>query len=181
MGLPKPALPYGSTTMVGAVVRSAGKADVSPVIVVTGFHEDAVAAAVGGSALIVHNENPERGNLSSLLVGMDAVGDTAGVVLLLADMPEVRVDLIVSLVDGMIASASKAGWVEYRDGRGHPIALSAASFEDVRTLRGSKALWPFLSSLSGDETFVVRVDERIPIDVNTPEDYLSVRRRSGQE
>jgi len=181
MGLPKPALPYGSTTMVGAVVRSADEAGLSPVIVVTGFHEDPVAAAVGGSARIAHNQNPERGNASSLLVGMDAVGDAVGVVLLLADMPGVRVDVIASLLDGMSASASTAGWVEYRGGRGHPIALSMSSFDDVRTLRGSKALWPFLSSLSIDETFVVRVDEPIPTDVNTPEDYKRVQQQSEQD
>ncbi|MCL1602137.1 MAG: NTP transferase domain-containing protein [Actinomycetia bacterium] len=178
MGRPKPALPYGSTTMVGAVVASADEAELSPVIVVTGFHEGPVAAAVGGSAHIANNLNPERGNVSSLLVGLDALDDPVGVVLLLADMPEVRVDVISSLLDGMSASAFKAGWVEYRDGRGHPIALSVSSFDDVRALRGSKALWPFLSSLSEEDTFVVRVDEPTPTDVNTPQDYERLRRRA---
>jgi CTP:molybdopterin cytidylyltransferase MocA len=167
--------------MVGAVAHSAREAGLSPVIVVTGFHQDEVTAAVGDSALIAHNQNPGRGNVSSLLVGIDAVGDTAGVVLLLADMPDVRVDVIVRLLDGMSASASKAGWVEYCNGRGHPIALCVSSFEDVRTLRGSKALWPFLSALSDDDTFVVRVDEPIPTDVNTPEDYELVTRQSERD
>ena len=179
MGLPKPALPYGSTTMVGAVVRVATEAGLSPVIVVTGFHDDAVSSAVDEKALIAHNTNPELGNVSSLLVGVDAVDDAEGAVLLLGDMPGVQTSVVVSLLDGMSASACKAGWVEYRDGRGHPLALARSSFDELGGLTGSKALWPFLSSLPKEETFVVRTDTPRPIDVNTPEDYLRLRRQSG--
>lgn len=178
MGLPKPALPYGSSTLVGGVIRVATEAGLSPVIVVTGFHNDAVSGAVGGKALIAHNPNPELGNVSSLRVGIDAVGDSEGAVLLLGDMPGVQPGIIASLCNGMSASASKVGWIEYRDGRGHPLAFAKSSFDELRTLTGSKALWPFLSAVPKDETFVVESDEIQPIDVNTPEDYLRVTRQS---
>ena len=181
MGVPKPALPYGSTTIVGAVVRVANEAGLSPVVVVTGFHDDAVSGAVGGEAVIAHNPNPELGNVSSLLVGIDAVDDSQGAVLLLGDMPEVQPRLIASLCNGMGATACMAGWVEYRDGRGHPLAFGSSSFDELHTLTGSKALWPFLSSLPREETFVVRTDSLLPIDVNTPEDYVRARRLSEQD
>jgi CTP:molybdopterin cytidylyltransferase MocA len=171
MGLPKPALPYASTTMVDTVVSAANSAGLSPVVVVTGFHSAAVSDAVGSGASVVHNPDPNSGNVSSLLVGMEACGDTYGVILLLGDMPGVRGEVIARLADAMTDSASTVGWVEYRDGRGHPIALGRAAFESVRSLHGSKALWPFLSAVPSDDACIIEVDEPRPVDVNTPEDY----------
>ena len=176
MGVPKPALPYGSTTMIGAVVDAASSAGLSPVVVVTGFHEDAVTSAVGPAARVVRNPDPGSGNVSSLLVGMEACGEIDGIILLLGDMPGVRRDVIVGLADAMAESGSTAGWVEYRDGRGHPIALGVAAFEAVRSLRGSKALWPFLSAVPHDDACIIEIDEQRPVDVNTPEDYERLSR-----
>jgi molybdenum cofactor cytidylyltransferase len=176
MGLPKPALPFGSTTMVGAVVSAATSAGLSPVVVVTGFHKDAVSSAVGPAAFVVHNPDPGSGNVSSLLVGMEACGDTDGVILLLADMPGVRREVIAGLADAMAESGSTIGWVEYRDGRGHPIALGRDAFDAVRSLHGSKALWPFLSAVPHDDVCIIEVEEQRPVDVNTRMDYERLTR-----
>ncbi len=178
MGSPKPTLAYGRTTMVGAAVSAANTAELAPVIVVTGFHGDVVSKAVGGSAQVVHNPHPESGNLSSLLVGLDAAGDVDGAIVLLADMPEVRSEVIADLAVGLIASGGRSGWVEYADGRGHPIALARRTFEDVRTLTGPRPLWPYLASLSEGDRFVLQIDTPQPINVNTPEDYERVTRSS---
>jgi CTP:molybdopterin cytidylyltransferase MocA len=180
MGRPKLALAFGSSTLVGAVVDAAKTAELSPIVVVTGFHEHEVSGAVGSAARVVRNSDPGAGNVSSLLVGMDACGDVDGLVLLLGDMPSVNWELIRQLADGMTESGSGAGWVEYSNGRGHPVALARSVFGDVRLLSGSKALWPFLSSMDQEETCVVRSDAPRPLDVNTPEDYarLTVQQKS---
>jgi len=179
MGQAKPAMRFGSTTMVGAVVRGANRAVLSPIVVVTGFHESAVSAAVGSGALIVHNPRPELGNVSSLVAGIDACAEVGGVVVLLSDMPRVSPDVIGELADGMAETGSRVGWVEYCNGRGHPIALARSVFDEVRSLTGSKALWPYLSSVPLGEALIVRTDESRPRDVNTPEDYGRLTRESG--
>lgn len=171
MGMAKPTLPYESSTMIGAVVEAAEAAGLAPIFVVTGFHSQEVTEAVGGTARIARNPEPELGNMSSLLIGLDAVGDAEGIVLLLADMPGVESQVIVDLVDGVGNTGSRCGWVEYDEGRGHPIALSRPVFDDVRTLTGTKALWPFFSSLPEGDVFVLRVTASRPIDVNTQADY----------
>ncbi len=180
MGSPKVVLPYGSTTMVGAVVGAVVAADLSPVIVVTGFHREVVCEAVGRSARVVHNPHPESGNLSSLLIGLDALGDVDGAVVVLADMPGVRSEVVAALADGLIESGSLGGWVEYADGWGHPMALGRQVFDDVRTLTGPRPLWPFLSSLRSEDTFILHVDSLRPIDVNTPEDHERVARSADE-
>lgn len=171
MGLAKPALAFGSSTLVGTVVDAAKAAELSPIVVVTGFHGREVSDAVGTAARVVHNPNPGAGNVSSLVVGMDACGDVDGIVLLLGDMPSVNSELIRQLSQGMVESGSRVGWVEYCNGRGHPLALAQSVFGELRSLSGSKALWPFLSSMDPKDTFVVRSEEPRPLDVNTPEDY----------
>lgn len=181
MGVPKLVLPFGSTTMIGAVVGAANAADVEPVVVVSGFHDAAVLEAVGHAAPVVHNPRAATGNLSSLLVGLDAVGNADGVVILLADMPRVSASLINDLADGLLASGCVAGWVGYTDGRGHPIALAASAFDDVRTLEGRRPLWDFVDGLGDDEAFVLPVDDSKPIDVNTPEEYERATRQVQEE
>ena len=171
MGLPKATLPFASTTMVGAVVDAAAVAALDPIVVVTGFHAEETTEAVSGEALTVHNPDPAAGNMSSLLTGIEAVGDVDGVVVLLADMPRVESDLIVKLVNGVSHTGRRAGWVEYPEGRGHPIVLAQSAFADVRKLTGTKALWPFFEALSGGEVFALHTATQRPIDVNTPADY----------
>lgn len=185
MGSPKATLPYGSTTMVGAVVDTAISAELSPVVVVSGFDADAVSEAVSevacGSALVVNNPHPELGNLSSLVVGLDAAGDADAVIILLADMPDVSRGVITDLVDGIVVPGCAGGWVEYRNGRGHPIALAASTFVDVRMLAGARPLWPFLEALEEGHAFVLRVNTAKPIDVNTPEDYDRLTEATGNQ
>jgi len=175
MGVPKPALKYGSSTLVATVVSAAHDAGLDPVMVVTGFHGDAVAGAVGGLAVTVENPHPESGNLSSLLVGLEAVGDTRCVIVLLADMPQVDSADIGALATGMVSSGSLGGWVEYTNGMGHPVALGRDAFDGVRSLTGPRSLWGYLSSLSGSERFVLNIDGPKPTDINTPEDYEALR------
>ncbi len=174
MGKPKQVLPFGRSTMLGAVIAAANAATPVPVVVVTGFHERAVVGAVGGTAQTVHNQAAVSGNLSSLIVGLDAVGEVDGVVVLLADMPLVSSAIIDDLASGLLASGRLAGWVAYTDGRAHPVALAADAFDAVRRLEGPRPLWSFLESLRGEDVFVLHVDSPQPIDVNTPEDYTAL-------
>ena len=78
MGSPKAALatPDGQTfvTRIVGTLRDAGVTDL---VIVTGRHHDAVVDAIAQQRLlvsprIVRNPDPSRGQLSSLLVGMDA-------------------------------------------------------------------------------------------------------------
>ena len=177
MDVPKAALPYGSSTMVGSVVATARASGLESVVVVLGFHSDEVSEAVGDSAVIAQNTEPELGNMSSLLVGIDAVGDVDGVVVLLADMPGIRSNVIMDLVVGFAQSGARYGWVEYPEGRGHPIALSLPLLEDVRTLAGTKPLWSFFSGLPDGDGFALQANSPRPPDINTPADYHRAKER----
>jgi CTP:molybdopterin cytidylyltransferase MocA len=85
--------------------------------------------------------------------------------------------VIADLVDGVASTGSRCGWVEYDGERGHPIVLAGSVFNDVRTLTGTKALWPFFSSLPVSEVFTLLVDGPRPVDVNTRADYERANER----
>jgi molybdenum cofactor cytidylyltransferase len=181
MGVAKPAMPFGDSTMVGAVIDIARSASLDPVVVVTGFHREAVEAAVGDSADTVPNPDPGRGNMSSLLVGLDAVGDTDVTVVLLSDMPLVEPSTVEALCQGLLGSGGLCSWTRYKDGRGHPIALTRAGVEAIGGLSGTKALWPWFDSLADDEWFELIVDGMKPPDINTPDDYHKLTTRRSSE
>jgi hypothetical protein len=62
-------------------------------------------------------------------------------------------------------------WTRYKDGRGHPIALTWAGVEEIGGLSGTKALWPWFESLADDERYELVVDAVKPSDINTRDDY----------
>jgi molybdenum cofactor cytidylyltransferase len=177
MGQPKQLMRVGPVSMIGSVLSAVRDAELREVVVVTGFHEADVVQEVGDSARVVHNAEASLGNMSSLIVGMDAVPDADCIVVLLADMPLVSPEAINRLHVEMHTSGRSAGWVEYTDGKGHPVALGASSYAAVRRLRGRKALWPFLESLSTDAVVRVVVEGPKPIDVNTADDYERLMRQ----
>ena len=180
MGEPKPALAYGTTTLIGAVICKAREAGLDPVVVVTGFHADAVAGAVGDAAAITHNPDPGRGNMSSLLVGAAAVKDAHAMIVLLSDMPAVETTVISALCLWLSESKAVCAWTRYSDGRGHPVAFTPKGIESIRGLSGTKALWPYFDSLADDERYELVVDGPRPSDINTPADYdESVARRTA--
>ncbi|MCL1601598.1 MAG: nucleotidyltransferase family protein [Actinomycetia bacterium] len=181
MGVAKPAMPVGEGTMVGAVIDVARSAGLDPVVVVTGFHRDEVAEAVGDTASLVHNPEAASGNMSSLLVGLGEIGDADITVVLLSDMPLVEASTIEALCRELVASEAMCGWTQYTDGRGHPIAFAPRGIEAIDTLSGTKALWPFFDSLEDDERYELFVDEARPLDINTPADYQNLTTQRSPE
>ena len=174
MGVAKPAMPFGDSTMVGAVIDVARSAGLDPVVVVTGIHRDAVAEAVGVTAPLVHNDDAASGNMSSLLVGLGAIGDADVTVVLLSDMPLVEASTIEALCMGLIDSEANCGWSRYEDGRGHPIVFTRGGIREIGGLSGTKALWPWFDSLGDDEGYELVVDGMRPPDINTLDDYQNL-------
>ncbi|MGI9584123.1 MAG: nucleotidyltransferase family protein [Acidimicrobiia bacterium] len=182
MGRAKVVLSVGSQSMVGSVVSSARLAGLDDVVVVTGYHGDVVADEIEGTARIVQNPDASRGNMSSLVTGLDAVPDSDGVVVLLGDMPLVSHEIIRSVRDTLASGGATACWVEYTDAddrpvMGHPVGLAAAAFPAVRRLTGRKALWKYLEGLPDVDVARVEVEEPKPLDVNTADDYEQLTRQ----
>ena len=89
-------------------------------------------------------------------------------VLLLGDQPGVSAGAVRALLAGRGDAALAV--CRYDDGRGHPFAFGRAAFADLAALHGDKGVWKLLDR-RGDEVVEVPIAGRVPLDVDTWEDY----------
>lgn len=171
MGDVKQLLPFGDGTVLGAVLATARGSSLDDVVVVTGYHADAVEPLVAAPARVVRNPDPARGNHSSLLVGLAACAGAEAVVMLLGDQPQVDVTVVDRMVDVWHERRPWAAVAEYRGVPGHPFLLSAECIADLPQWTGPRPLWRHLVTDAGAEVVRVYFDRDAPIDVDTPEDY----------
>ena len=210
MGRPKALLttPDGLPFVV-RIVRTLLEAGLPRVTVVTGVHHEAIVdllavSGCGPSVQVVRNPAPERGQLSSLLVGMDAAVGTAPVPGVpapgAAPAPDWATEgLLVTLVDiPLVAVATVravvAAWRERRapitrpardvspghpsgSAHGHPVIFDRALFDELRAAplaQGAKSV------VRAHEHAIVHVPVDDPgcfADVDTPAEYQALTER----
>lgn len=123
MGRVKALLPYRHGTILSELIRAFAET-ASPVIVVTGYHADAVGGhAEACGAQIAHNAHPERGMLSSLQTGLAALPASADAFFFTpVDYPAIQ-PATISALAGLLQGHAEALAAIPRLGerRGHPV------------------------------------------------------------
>jgi molybdenum cofactor cytidylyltransferase len=183
MGSPKAALlTPGGTTFVARIVQTLRDASVDDLVIVTGRHHDAVVAAIARNERstpprIVRNPDPSRGQLSSLLTGMDVVvtPQTDAVLMTLVDVPLVRVSTVTMVIETWRRLRAPIVRPAIGDQHGHPVIFDRAVFDELRRApldAGAKSV------VRAHEHEIVNVpvdDEGCVRDVDTPSDYEALR------
>ena len=173
LGRAKQLLPYGDGTLLGHVVGIARACPLHQLVVALGGAADDVRGTVDltGAAVIV-NDGFGAGCSSSIAAALAVVDARCDVlVLMLGDQPGVTVATVATLLEGR--DGAPLAICRYDDGRGHPIAFARRLFADLAGLYGDKGVWRLLDQRAGDVT-EVPVAGRIPLDVDTLEDYRAV-------
>ena len=179
MGSPKALLPIpGGPPFVVRIVQTLRAAGVTDVVVVTGRHHDDIrrvleAAARPGGPRLARNPDPSRGQLSSLLVGMDAVvtPGTAGLLVTLVDVPMVSVRTVEAVVERWRQERAPIVRPAIGDRHGHPVIFDRSLFDELRRApidAGAKSV------VRAHEHEIVNVavdDEGCLVDIDTPEEY----------
>jgi len=169
-GSPKQLLPYGGGVLLDAVLATARASSLDQIIVALGGAAAEVREVVDTTGCDVV-ENPDFGSgcSSSIASALPALGpDTDVLVLLLGDQPGVRPESVRRLLEGR--GDAVIAVCRYDDGIGHPFAFSRTTFADLAGLHGDKGVWRLLDQRSA-EVAEVSVAGRIPVDVDTEEDY----------
>jgi len=96
--------------------------------------------------MVVDNTAYPSGCDSSLLAGLDAAGDCAGLMLLLGDQPGVGSEVIDLVSREWLANRSWAAVTSYRGELGHPFVFARSAFDDLRGLHGDKAVWKLIEA-----------------------------------
>jgi molybdenum cofactor cytidylyltransferase len=173
LGRPKQLLSYGDATLLDHVLGTARACAFEQLLCVLGGSAPAIRAAVELDGVeTVENHDFGTGCSSSIALALEAVDPRADVlVLLLGDQPGVTPAAVAALVAGRGDAPLAA--CSYDDGRGHPLAFARSTFAELETLHGDKGVWKLLDRRAAD-VVDVPVSGRIPLDVDTWEDYEAV-------
>lgn len=171
LGKPKQTLEWRGEALVRHVVRSGIEAGLSPLIVVTGSNEAEVRQALEGLP-VVFTSNPEwaAGQSSSMKLGLRGIpAESGSAVFLLADQPQIPVDLIRTLVETHVHSLDPIIAPMAGGERGNPVLFDRTTFGDLSAIegdRGGRAIFDRYPV-----KYIPWLDESILLDVDTPEDY----------
>jgi len=177
MGRAKATLPAGDGhTFLTRIVRTFLDADVDDVIVVVGHAADAIAASFSESGLparFVVNRDYDRGQLSSLLAGLDVIdrpGVTA-VLVTLVDVPLVSPATVRAVIDGY--RRTRAPIVRPTSGarHGHPLLIDRSIFGALRAADPSTGAKPIVRAHATAAGDIAIDDEGAFTDIDTEEDY----------
>jgi molybdenum cofactor cytidylyltransferase len=185
MGQAKINLPWGSTTVLGQVVRTLLAGGLDEIVVVCGETEPAGAEAwPAGLVRLVHlPDAASRDMLASLCFGLRQVSAPIEAVLVApADMPAVPLEVIQAVIHAWQDCAAlprpqtgqEAGCLvvpSYHMRRGHPWLLPRSLWPAVQALSPGQTLRDFLRQ-QADRIHYVPVDSAaVLIDLDTPQEY----------
>lgn len=183
MGVVKPLLDLGGTTVIEWIVKTYRRAGVGALCAVIAPGADELAERL--EALEVPcavNPDPDRGMYSSVRVGVEFPPPRgAGLFVHPADLPLVRAEtlcrLAASLRDGIaVVHPVTAGR------RGHPPLLAASLRRKLPEVEPTGGLRGFLAAQPPETVADVEVaDEGIFLDLDTPADYRRALRQIGGE
>ncbi len=179
MGRTKATLPLHGETFLTHIIRTFREAGVNDVVVVLGHDADAIAQTVQSSGLVarvVVNSNYDRGQLSSLLTGLDAA-DQPGVpaiLMTLVDVPLVSPSTVRAVIDRY--EKTRALIVRPVNGsrHGHPILIDRNLFAALRAAGDATGAKPIVRANASPAGDVIVDDEGAFCDIDTMEEYVRI-------
>jgi molybdenum cofactor cytidylyltransferase len=177
MGRAKATLPAGGGhTFLTRIVRTLLDAGVDDAIVVVGHDADLIISSFSESGLparFVVNHEYDRGQLSSLIAGLNAVDrpGVAAALLTLVDVPLVSESTVRAVIDSY--RRTRAPIVRPTSGQrhGHPLLIDRSVFDALRAADPSTGAKPIVRAHASAAGDIAVEDEGAFLDVDTEEEY----------
>jgi molybdenum cofactor cytidylyltransferase len=171
MGQPKQLMEWHRKPFVRTVAETALAAGLSPVVVVTGQSHEGVEQALAGLAVsLVNNPGWAGGQGTSVAVGAGNLPSGVGsAVFLLADQPQVSEKIIERLVEAHAGSLAPITAPEIDGKRANPVIFDRGLFSELAELSGEAGGRAMFAR--HPVTLLPWDDQRLLMDVDTPEDY----------
>jgi len=172
MGYPKPLLRVGDETFISRSAHSI-LAVVPRLIVVLGAHAERIRPAIPPYPRIVTVENPhfEAGQLSSLKIGLRALGgDCDGVLVHLADHPLVKPSTFESVVAEFARARGAIVIARCAGKRGHPVIFGKSVFRELLDAPENEGARAVVIRDPARVLYVDVDDPGVSLDLDTPAD-----------
>src|ERR1700722_1047546 len=168
LGEPKQLVRLGEENLLERAVRVAREVGCWPVVVVLGASAEVIRSQCSlGDARVLVNEGWEEGMASSIRLGVGALSEVDGCVVMTCDQPTVTVGHLSQLIGNDVKASRYAGR------NGIPAYFPAAVFGDLMELRGVKGARGLLAGVGFVEL------EGGELDVDTWGDLVRVRELFG--
>lgn len=182
MGYPKALLRYRGVTFVESILGAAAAAGLEPLVAVLGPDGSKVLEVADlGNATEVRNLRPETGQLGSIKRGLEAVVNRPvdAVVIWPVDQPHVSVRTVELLVEAFRVSSMPIVVPTCGDRRGHPVLFGRALFEELLAAPLDEGARAVVRAHPGKVHEVPVADPAVLQDIDTPQAYEELLRRSG--
>jgi molybdenum cofactor cytidylyltransferase len=123
----------------------------------------------------VANDDADRGQLSSVIVGVNAA-DHPGVTAVLitpVDVPLIRPSTIRALLTTMASRHASVVRATYRGAHGHPVVFSRSVFDELRHAHPEIGAKSVVRAHANDLINVEVDDPGVVKDIDRPEDYAA--------
>jgi molybdenum cofactor cytidylyltransferase len=180
MGAPKALLPDGAgRVFITRVLHAMHAADVTDLVVVTGSLHAAIVSAVasdpprGAIVTFARNPDPARGQLSSLLTGLEAASKQPidAMLMTLVDVPFVAASTIRVVVETFRRTRAPIVRPARGERHGHPVLFARSLFDELRHADPSQGAKAIVRRHAADIVNVQVDDEGALVDVDTRDEY----------
>ena len=176
MGTPKALLRYQNETFLDRMIRLfRGVCD--PVIVVLGHQSDQIRAGIerGREASFVVNPDPERGMLTSLQCGLEALPDSVEAVMFTpVDHPNMAGATLEKLAAWFQAERAPVTVPTYLGEHGHPVCISRALAGELLKLPANAMASDIIHRYVSQTSYIEVDDPAVTQDVDDPEAYAGL-------
>jgi molybdenum cofactor cytidylyltransferase len=178
MGRPKALLPAGTPgeTFLDRIVTTLSGAGLEMIVAVVGADAERIRASAPQTdprLTIVENPDPSRGQLSSLIVGLAALGaaDVNAALVIPVDQPLVSVDTVRRVMDAYRQTGACIVRPSRGPRHGHPVIFGRSLFDELRSADPALGARAVVVAHRGEAVDVPVEDEGAFLDIDTPEDY----------
>lgn len=173
MGTQKLLLPFGGTTIVGAVVRTAQASRAGRTLVVLGADREDIRRELEPLGVdFAVNANYPLGMLTSIQAGFQALpADAVAAAVLLGDQPFLASHVIDQVIGAYEAGSKGIVSPTFQGRRGHPVLIDLKYRDEVLAIDPVDGLRRLMLAHPDDILEVDAADPDILRDLDTPEDY----------
>ena len=181
--VPKCLLSLEGVPLLHRHLQAMREAGVARVVVVTGYHHEQIEPVIADAPVtIVRNPQPERGQQSSVRLGIEALGAACDfVIVALADQPLVGSAELDELINAFAhrPAATQVLYPQVQGQRGNPVLFSGELIARWLALEQRTPLRKFIDEHPHQVHVHETDNERFIIDLDTRDDITAFERRSG--
>ncbi|MDR3574938.1 MAG: selenium cofactor biosynthesis protein YqeC [Anaerolineaceae bacterium] len=168
-------LPWQGKPLIRHVAENAIQAGISKIIVVIGSTIDSIKEALADLPVeYVLNQDWALGQSTSIIKGLNALSNNyEAAIFLLGDQPQIPVGLLTSLIESHRHSLAPITAPLVNGKRSNPVIFDRSTFSDLLQLQGDTGGRAIFSKYQLE--WVNWNDDRILLDVDTPEDYQRLK------